>query len=444
MFKDKKILILGMAKSGYEAALLLSKYTNNITVSDKNEKQNSKHIDKLVSKGIKIVLGDHPDDLMNEAIDYLIKNPGIKDDHKYVVLAKKLNVPVINEVELAYILMPKDITLIGITGSNGKTTTTLIIYEMLKRKYNNIHLTGNIGFPLSSFVRKIKSGDIVVMEVSVQQLLNLNKFKTNISVLTNLYEAHLDHVGNYDNYKTIKKKIFAHHTKDDIAIINYENKDSLDITNDIESTKYYFSNKYKKNCYIKDNSIYFNEEKIVNISDITIKGAHNYENVMASIIVAKIFNITNSDIINTLKEFKGAEHRIEFVKEINKRKIYNDSKSTNNVSTQTALKTFNDPIILMLGGLDRGQSFLELKEYLKNVKYVVAYGENKYKIKEDMDKMNIDCMLLNNLKDATKEAFRLSKEGDVILFSPASASWDQFKNFEERGKSFKRYVDKLV
>ena len=444
MFKDKKILILGMARSGYEAALLLTKYTNKIIINDKNENQDIEHINELKEKNIEVILGDHPENLVDESIDYLIKNPGIKDDHKYVVKAKSLNILVINEVELAYLLMPKTIKLIGITGSNGKTTTTLLIYEMLKKKYNNIHLTGNIGFPLSSFIKKIKDNDIIVMEVSVQQLLNLDKFKTNISVLTNLYEAHLDHVGTYDNYKEIKKKIFSHHTKDDFSIINCDNEDSIKLIENVKSNFLYFSKSIHKDCYIDSNSIFYMNEKIIDLKDITIKGSHNYENVMAAIIVAKKMNVDNIDIITTLKEFKGAEHRIEFVKELNGRKIYNDSKSTNIVSTETALKTFDQPTILMLGGLDRGQSFLELKEHMKNVKNVVAYGENKLRIKDEMNKLDIDCNIFDDLDNATKEAYKLSKEGDVILFSPGSASWDQFKDFEERGRAFKTYIDKLV
>ncbi len=240
MYENKNVFILGMARSGYETAKFLSK-NNNVIINDEKNEQDLSNIEELKSLGVNIVLGSHPDDLLDEKIDVLIKNPGIKDSHKYILKANELNIPVINEVELAYLYMPKDVTIIGVTGSNGKTTTTTIIYEMLKLEYNNIHLTGNIGFPLISFIDKIKEGDIVLMEVSVQQLLNLNKFKTNISVLTNLSEAHLDHVGTYDNYKNIKKKIFNHHSKSDIAILNYDSIDVLEITKDINSTKLYFS-----------------------------------------------------------------------------------------------------------------------------------------------------------------------------------------------------------
>lgn len=442
MYNNKNIFILGMARSGYEAAKVLSK-NNKVTVNDGSLDQNEDHIKELESLGVNVILGSHPDDLFNEECDILIKNPGIKDSHKYVEIAKKLNIPIINEVELAYDLMPENITIIGITGSNGKTTTTTLVYEMLKLEYDNVHLTGNIGYPLVSFINKIKEGDVVLVEISVQQLLNLNNFKTNVSVLTNLSEAHLDHVGTYYNYKNIKKKIFNHHTKSDIAILNYDSNDVLDITKDIDSTKLYFSTKKNKDIYLKDNNIYYKNNFFMNIFDIKLKGIHNYENIMAAILVSKVFNISNNSIFKVLKEFKGVEHRIEFVKELNGRTIYNDSKSTNIVATKTALSSFNEPIILLLGGLDRGQSFLDLKEF-NNIKHVVCYGENKFKIKEDMEKLNIKVDVVDVLEEAVKKAYEVSNDKDVILFSPASASWDQYKDFEERGKKFKEYIDSLV
>ena len=240
MFENKNVVILGMARSGYEVAKLLSKYTKNIVVNDMKEQQDKEHLKELKSLGVKVILGTHPEEIINKNVDFLIKNPGIRNDHVYVKKAEKLNIPIINEVEVAYLLLPKDITLIGITGSNGKTTTTSIIYEIIKESGKRCHLTGNIGFPLSGFVDKIKPKDIIVMEVSIQQLCNLKKFKTDISVLTNIYEAHLDFVGCFDNYINMKKRIFNHHTKADYAILNYDNADVIRISNDILSKKGFY------------------------------------------------------------------------------------------------------------------------------------------------------------------------------------------------------------
>lgn len=445
MFENKKIIILGMAKSGYEVAKILYKYTKDIVINDLKEDQELEHINELKELGIKVILGDHPDDLITKDVNFIIKNPGIKNDHKYVLQAKEYNIPVINEVEVAYLLLPKDITLIGITGSNGKTTTTTLIYEIIKSANMPVHLTGNIGYPLSAFVNKIKAKDIVVTEISIQQLCNLNKFKTNISVLTNLYEAHLDFVGGYENYINLKKKIFNEHTQEDVAVLNYDNNDVVKITNDINSKKYYFSSK-KENvtqCYIKENSIYYNNNEIIKFNELKLTGIHNYENIMAAILVCKHLKISDEIIRKVLMNFNGVEHRIEFVKKINDIRFYNDSKSTNIVATITALKSFSTPIILLLGGLDRQHSFDELKDYMNNVKLVIAYGETKDRINDFCKRINKECTVFEDLKQATEFAYNNSLSGDTILLSPACASWDQYKNFEERGNKFKEYINNL-
>lgn len=445
MFENKKILILGMARSGYEVAKLLSNMNNKIIVNDIKEEQDASQINELKELGVEVILGSHPDDLLSNDFDYLIKNPGIKNDHKYVIKALEYNIPVINEVEVAYLLMPKDITIIGITGTNGKTTTTTLIYEIIKESGKRVHLTGNIGFPLSAFVKEVKPNDIVVTEISIQQLCNFNKFKTNISVLTNIYEAHLDFVDGLENYINIKKRIFNNHTNEDHAVLNYDNEHVINMTSDIESQKQYFSST-KENmtqCYIKENGIFYKDEKIVDISELKVKGTHNHENIMAAIIVAKILNIDNKILNKALINFKGVEHRNEFVKKVNNREFYNDSKSTNVVSTITALKSFNTPIILLLGGLDRKHSFDDLKEYMGNVKLVIAYGETKERINEFCKQINKECIVMNNLEEATKEAYVKSNENDIILLSPACASWDQFKDFEQRGEMYKEYINNL-
>lgn len=443
MFKNNNLFILGMARSGYESAKFFAKRGNKIIINDKNEDEDKKHVKELEELGVKVILGSHPVDLITKDIDYVIKNPGIKDSHEMIVKAKELGIPVINEVEAAYMLLPKDITIIGVTGSNGKTTTTTLIYEILKHAKKSVVLAGNIGFPLSSLADNIKSNNILLMEISIQQLCNLDKFKTNISVLTNIYEAHLDFVGNKENYINVKKRIFNHHTKKDIAILNYDNIDVLNNTNDIMSSKLYFSKNNKTDCYIKDNAIYYKDNKIINISDISLKGIHNLENIMASILTVKQFNVSDDDIISVLKEFKGVEHRIEYVKEIDGIKIYNDSKSTNVKATQIALSSFIEPTILLLGGLDRGHSFEELTEYMGNVKLVISYGQTKNRIKEYCDKINKECIVVDTLKDAVLVASNNATKGDVILLSPACASWDQFKDFEERGKIFKEYISNI-
>ena len=445
MFENNKIFILGFARSGYEAAKLLAKRGNTVILNDMKTEQDEEKVKELEDLGVEIILGSHPDDILDESFDYLIKNPGVPIDHKYVLKARELGIEVINEVEMAYRLMPREgVILVGITGTNGKTTTTTLIYEIIKTAGKRVHLTGNIGYPLCGFLDKLEKGDIIVMEVSCQQLENLDKFNPDIAVMTNLSEAHIDFLKSYENYKRVKGKIFKNQTKDDVAILNIENEDVINLTKDIKSTVKYFSSKDVINgCYIKDNAIYYYDEKIVDLSDVKLVGNHNYENIMAAIMVVKELNIDNEAINKVLTTFTGVEHRLEFVKEVNKRSFYNDSKATNIKSTQIALASFNRPTILILGGMERHQDFFELKDYMCNVKLIVCYGENKNRIKEFGDTLMIETVVVDNLREAVSKAYELSSENDVILLSPASASWDQYKCFEDRGTEFKNEVLKL-
>lgn len=441
MIENKKIFVLGMARSGYGVAKLLSKYNNDILITDQKE-QDYNHVKELTDLGVKYIVSEKPEQILDSSYDYVIKNPGIRKDHKCVLMALELGIPVINEVEVAYKFFPKDISIVGITGSNGKTTTTTLIYEILKHSNLPVYLGGNIGFPVISLVDKVKSGDILVLEISDHQLVDMYDFKTNISVLTNLSEVHIDFHGTYDIYKRVKKKIFNNHSSKDIAILNYDNEDVIKLTSNIKSSKKYFSKDKEVDCYIKDDSIYFNE-KVIALKDIRVKGMHNYENIMCAIMVSKEFNVTNDVINKVLHEFKGVEHRIEYVTNINGREFYNDAKATNCDSTIIALKSFDKPVILLLGGLDRGHSFEPLNEYMHNVKNVICYGETKNRIKTWCDIKNINCDVTDNLEDATIKAYEISNSGDIILLSPACASWDQFEDYEKRGNKFKEVINKL-
>lgn len=438
MFENKKIFIFGMARSGYEATKLLANYNNEIIVVDGKE-QDIEHVKELEQLGVKVIITDNQVDLLDNTFDYVIKNPGIKYDNPVVLKAKKLKIKVINELEMAYSFLPKNIKIIGVTGSNGKTTTVTLIYEVLKEANKKVHLCGNIGTPLSSMIKDIKENDILVIEISDHQLCDMYNFKTDISILTNISETHIDFHDSYDKYKMIKKRIFNNHTSNDIAIININNEESLELTKDIISKKLYFG----KDIYIENNNIYYNNELIIKLDDIKLKGIHNYENIMAMILVVKQFNISNDTIYKILNTFKGVEHRIEYVDTINGRIFYNDSKSTNNKALITALNSFKTPVILIMGGLDRGQSFDELNEYMNYVKYIVCYGETKEKIKEFAIKYNYNCEIVNNLIEATHKAYQISSRGDTILLSPGCASWDQYKCFEDRGNEFKDEIKKL-
>ncbi len=441
----KRAFVLGMARSGYEAAKLLVTKGYDVIINDAKSEQNPEHIRELQNLGVKIVLGSHPEELFDHTFKLLVKNPGIPNNHIYVEKAKSYGIPVINELELGYRYFPSGVKIIGITGTNGKTTTTTIIYKMLIEASKRAYLMGNIGLPVCSFVSVLKDGDIAVMEVSDHQLCNVIEFKADISVMTNLFEAHVDFHGSYEKYKSMKKRIFNYHTESDIAVLNLDNTEVMELTDDIKSTKKYFTSTSVNQigCSIKDGSIYYNTEKVIALEDIKIKGRHNYENAMAAIAVVKEFGVENSAIVNVLRTFGGVEHRMEYVSTINGVDFYNDSKSTNITSTQIALASFSKPTILMLGGLDRGHSFDELKDYLNNVKLIVSYGETKSRIEDFALNHKIPCIGVDTLEEATNAAYKSSEPGDVVLLSPACASWDQFKDFEIRGNMFKEYIKYL-
>lgn len=447
MFENNKILILGLARSGYNAAKYLIKRNNEVILNDfkDEDKQDPVMVDELRKLGVKLVFGSHPDDLLDDSFDYLIKNPGVPIDHKYVLKARELNIEVINEVEMSYRLLPDNVKLIGITGTNGKTTTTTLTYNILKEAFKEkVFLAGNIGYPLCSILPLVKDGDIIVMEVSCQQLENLDKFNPNIGLMTNLSPAHIDFLKSYDNYKYVKSKLFKNQTSNDVAILNIENEDVININKNIKSKVKYFSSKKEINgCYYKDESIYYYGDKVIDKSNIFIAGMHNIENCMGAIMIAKEFNVSNDIIVKVISSFRGVEHRLEYVDTVNDVKYYNDTEATNIKCTQIALSSFSEPITLILGGLERGQDFNELTPYIKNVTNIIAIGQCRDRVCEYAKSVNIPCYSYEYLKDGFDKCVMVSKPGSVVLLSPASASWDQYKECEIRGLEFKDKVKEI-
>lgn len=439
MFENKKIFILGMARSGYEAAKLLSDYNNEIIVTDGKE-QDSSLVSELESLGVKVIITGDQLSLLDDSFDYVIKNPGIKYDNPVVIKAKELGIKVINEVEMAYSFLDKSVNIIGVTGSNGKTTTTTLISEFMKNSFDNVYLGGNIGIPLSNFVRDIKPNSYLVLEISDHQLCDMYNFKTNVSVLTNITPTHLDFHKSYEVYQMTKKKIFNNHTSDDLAVINKDDEVSMKITDDIKSTKVYYGHDKTNLAYYDEEGIYYDGKLVIKQDDIILKGKHNYQNIMGAIIAVKKYGVTDEVIQKVLKEFKGVEHRLEYVDTIDGVTYYNDSKATNCVSTITALNSFDKPTILLLGGYDRGHSFHDLDDSMKNVKCVVCFGETKNRIEEFCNDLNIKCYKNDTLKEAMNVVKDICTPGDVVLLSPACASWDQYDKFEDRGDEFKKLV----
>ena len=436
MYNNKKILILGMARSGYEVAKLLYK-NNEILITDGKD-QNEDNLKELESLGVKFVKTNEPELLLDSSYDVLIKNPAVFPYHPCVEKARSLNIPVVNEMEVAYHYIDVPINIIGVTGSNGKTTTTSLIYEVLKKAGIAVKLGGNIGTPLSKIVKDLKKDDILLLEISDHQLIDMDDFKTDISILTNLCPTHLDYHGSYEAYKNVKHKIFNHHLDSSIAILNEANYDSMEITNDIISTRYYFNSKDNK---IENGVIYVNNKPVIKTDDILLKGMHNYENILAMLVLIDILKIDFKYAIQVLKEFKGVEHRIEFVRDLNGVKYYNDSKSTNPTATITALKSFDGNIHLILGGMDRNQDFEDLLPFKDKIKKIYAIGEVRKRIIDFCNTNNINYEEFEFMKDALASIIQNVQSNDIVLLSPGSASWDQYAKFEDRGEEFKNIVN---
>lgn len=445
MYVDQNVLVLGLAKSGLRAAKLLHKLGAHVTVNDIKPYEANDDVKELESLGIKLILGEHPEQLLEEHnIDIVVKNPGIPYTNPIVQKAASQNIPVITEVELAYQISEAEI--IAITGSNGKTTTTTLIYEMLKADGKQPLLAGNIGNVACEVVQEATKEQIVVMEVSSFQLLGTIHFKPSVAVLLNIFNAHLDYHGTRENYMQAKGKIFSNQDDQSVAVINSDDQDVVRLSELSKGKKIYFStNKEVSNgAYIQNESIWYDGEKIIDIKDIALVGKHNLENILAAICAVKAKNVGNKAIQKVLASFSGVKHRLQYVGEVSGRKFYNDSKATNILATTKALEAFSSPVVLLAGGLDRGNEFDELIPYFKHVKAVITFGQTAPKIKKAAKKAGIELIEhVDNVEQAVFAAFRISDIGDVILLSPACASWDQYKTFEERGDIFINAVHKL-
>ncbi|MCU9612198.1 UDP-N-acetylmuramoyl-L-alanine--D-glutamate ligase [Caldibacillus lycopersici] len=443
-YHNKKILVLGLAKSGVSAALLLHELGAYVTVNDKKPFSENPEAQGLLEKGIKVICGGHPEDLLDEGFELIVKNPGIPYTNPLIQDALNRELPIITEVELAYRISEADF--VAITGTNGKTTTTTLIYEILKEGSKQPLIAGNIGTVASDVVQNATADNNIVIELSSFQLMGIQKFRPKIAIIINLYEAHLDYHGTREEYVKAKKNIFRNQQSSDYFIINYDQEECREIAKEATAQVIPFSTKdYLQNgASLKNGVIYFKGEAVISYDKVVLPGKHNLENILAAISAAKIVGVGNNAIERVLTNFHGVKHRVQFVKELNGRLIYNDSKATNILATKVALQAFSKPTILLAGGLDRGNEFDELLPALKNVKALITFGETKEKLKKLGQMAGIESVLtVDNVEEAVPLAYSLSNEGDVILLSPACASWDQYKSFEIRGDIFIQAVHKL-
>lgn len=442
-FKNKKVLVLGLAKSGESAARLLDKLGAIVTVNDSKPFEESPAAQGLLEEGIKVVTGGHPLELLDEDFALMVKNPGIPYSNPMIKKALDKGMPVWTEVELAYLI--SEAPIVGITGSNGKTTTTTMIGQVLTAAGQNGLLSGNIGYPASHVAQTATDKDTLVMELSSFQLMGIESFHPEIAVITNLMPTHIDYHGSFEAYVAAKWNIQKNMTAADHLVLNFNQDLAKELAEKTQATVVPFSTLEKVDgAYLENGLLYFRGEAVMAADEIGVPGSHNVENALATIAVAKIRGVDNETIKETLSAFGGVKHRLQYADEINGVKFYNDSKSTNILATQKALSGFdNSKVILIAGGLDRGNEFDELVPDIKGLKKMVILGQSAERVKRAADKAGVEYVDATDIADATRKAYHLAGTGDIVLLSPANASWDMYPNFEVRGDLFLKTVAEL-
>lgn len=449
---DKKVVVVGTGVSGMGAVKLLSETSADITLYDGNDKADRDEILKKIPDDcdLRLIIGEMPDEVVKET-DLLVISPGVPIDSDIVKLFEKENVPVWGEIELAYNFEKG--TVFAITGTNGKTTTTTIVGEIMKKYNNQTFVVGNIGNSYTSEVLKTTKDSYTVAEISSFQLETIREFAPKGSAILNITPDHLNRHYTMENYAAVKESITKNQWKvreDDYCVLNYDDKVLREFGKTIKNPVY-FSRKEKpsKGAYLDGRIIrYFDgkdDYEVMSVDDMHLFGNHNYENVMAAIAMTIEAGVPLNIIINVIKDFMGVEHRIEYVRDKNGVRYYNDSKGTNPDSSIKALEAMSRPTILIAGGYDKHSEFDEFIEAFDNkVKLMVLLGQTADKIEETAVRHGFTNIIkTDSLEKAVKICAENAVSGDVVLLSPACASWGMFKNYEERGKLFKEYVNSL-
>ena len=447
---DKKVVVVGTGVSGMGAVKLLSETSADITLYDGNDKADRDEILKKIPDDcdLRLIIGEMPDEVVKET-DLLVISPGVPIDSDIVKLFEKENVPVWGEIELAYNFEKG--TVFAITGTNGKTTTTTLVGEIMKKYNNQTFVVGNIGNSYTSEVLKTTKDSYTVAEISSFQLETIREFAPKGSAILNITPDHLNRHYTMENYAAVKESITKNQWKvreDDYCVLNYDDKVLREFGKTIKNPVY-FSRKEKpsKGAYLDGRIIrYFDgkdDYEVMSVDDMHLFGNHNYENVMAAIAMTIEAGVPLNIIINVIKDFMGVEHRIEYVRDKNGVRYYNDSKGTNPDSSIKALEAMSRPTILIAGGYDKHSEFDEFIEAFDNkVKLMVLLGQTADKIEETAVRHGFTNIIkTDSLEKAVKICAENAVSGDVVLLSPACASWGMFKNYEERGKLFKEYVN---
>ena len=451
--KGEKVAIIGIGISNVPLIEYLYNLGANVSIFDKKdiERIDSTIVEKIKNCGFKLFTGESA---MENLKDYklIFRSPSCRPDRPELLNEARNGALITTEIELLMKLCPSKI--IGVTGSDGKTTTTSLIYEILKKKGYNCYLGGNIGIPLFTKIDEMKPEDMVVLELSSFQLMNMT-VSPNIAVITNVSPNHLDIHKSYAEYINAKKNIFKFQNEDDIVILNYDNEITRKMEKEVKGKLIFFSRKERlQDGVICDNELIKICEKgirrhILNVKDIFLKGVHNHENICTAVAATSSL-VEPGTQAQAIKDFKGVEHRLEFVREINNVKWFNDSIGTSPTRTIAGLNSFNERIVLIAGGYDKHLDYTPIaKPIIDNVSKLILMGATANKIEEAVtNRLKKENKILpiykcETLQETVNKAYEVAKNGEIVLFSPASASFDLFKNFEERGIMFKDLVNKI-
>lgn len=442
----KKVLVVGLARSGMAAIRVLKKLGAEVTLSESKKKEDIKEIGFLNENNVEIVGQDMS--VFERDFDFVVKNPGVPYRSPMMQKLQERNIPVITEIELAY-QVAKPQHYIAITGTNGKTTTSTLTYEILRRAFpGKAHLCGNIGIPLCEIVMENglmeEGGHYIALEISNFQLVNIDKFRPEVATIINLTPDHIDFMGSLDNYYKSKTEVYRNMAGNDVFLLNADDPVVKEYTDryPVKCAKESFStDSQSADCIAKDGYLEIKGEKIIPLNSIKIVGKHNLQNVMIAVSAAKAVGISNDIILDAVSSFKGVEHRIEFVREIDGVKYYNDSKGTNTDATITALKAFDRGVILLVGGFEKGLPMDEMKKHLGCVKKIIGFGACGARLVHDL--VGEDGIVVTTLDEAVAEANKIAESGDTVLLSPTTSSFDQYTCFEERGDHFKKIINAL-